>query len=97
MHMKIHRTPAGEVVALCDTELLGSVLSDGKRRLDLKSHAGFYSGSPVSEQEAVKALSGAQNINLVGKKSLEAARKAGIDISSAVMVSGVPHLQAYKI
>jgi hypothetical protein len=97
MYLKIHKTAQGEVTAICDSELLGQVLSEGALKLDLRSHAGFYMGRKVSEQEAVQALSGAQSINLVGSKSLAAARKAGVDTGAAMRISGVPHLQAYRI
>jgi len=97
MYLKIHKTPLGQVTAICDAELIGKVLSGGKIRLDLQSHAGFYSGQKISEEEAVRALSGADNVNLVGKKSLAAAAKAGMDTSSAILISGVPHLQVYKL
>jgi len=97
MYLKIHKTPLGQVTAMCDAELVGKVLSEGKIKLDLQSHSGFYSGQKVSEEEAVRALSGAENVNLVGKKSLAAAKKAGVDIRSAMQISGVPHLQAYKL
>ncbi|MCX8174870.1 MAG: DUF424 family protein [Candidatus Micrarchaeota archaeon] len=97
MYMRIHEGAEGSVVALCDEELLGRVLSDGKRRLDLKQYAGFYQGRRVSHQQAVEALRSAKNINLVGKKAMRAAAEAGIDVSAAVLIQSVPHLQAYRI
>jgi len=97
MYLKLHSTPAGEVVAVCDAELLGMVISDGKRHLDLKKHASFYQGEKAAPDDVRKALLCAKNANLVGKKALAAAKKAGIDISGAVLISGVPHLQAYSV
>ena len=97
MYLKIHSSPEGDVVALCDAAVLGRVLAEGKMHLDLKVHGPFYKGEKVSEAEAIEALTGARNANLVGAKSLGAAKKAGLDISGAIMIAGVPHLQIYGI
>jgi len=97
MYLKVHSSPLGEVVALCDAELLGLVISEGETRLDLRSHASFYKGKRVTPREAKQALMGARNANIVGRKSLAAAQKAGIDCARALTISGVPHLQIYGI
>jgi hypothetical protein len=97
MYLKIHSSPEGDIVALCDDELLGRVLTEGKIRLDLKAHGSFYKGGKVTAAKAVEALKGARNANLVGKGSLSAAKSAGLDVSGAIMISGVPHLQLYRI
>lgn len=97
MYLKVHHTPQGDIVALCDAELIGRVLANKKYRLDLQSHANFYQGKLVEKKDAIAALSGAQNVNLVGKKSIEAAKNAGLAVSHAVAIGGVPHLQAYRL
>lgn len=97
MYLKVHSTPNGEVVALCDAALLGRVLSEGKIRLDLVKYADFYRGEKVGEQQAVSALSSAANANILGEKSIAAAAQAGLDVSGAIKISGVPHLQLYKV
>ena len=97
MYLRIHSSPEGVVVALCDAELIGRRLSQGNLVLDLGKYASFYQGEKVTVAEAAEALKGAANINLVGKKALAAATGAGVDISGAISISGVPHLQAYRI
>ncbi len=97
MYLKVHETPEGEVVALCDAELIGRVLADSKRRLDLSMFASFYRGERVGREDAVEALRPARNANLVGRKALAAALEAGIDTSGAVEIAGVPHLQVYRV
>ncbi len=96
MYLKLHNTPAGQVVAVCDAAIMGKVLCEGNRRLDLEAHSGFYRGKKVGLPEAAEALSGAQNANLVGEKSIKAASLAGLDVSGAITISGVPHLQVYR-
>jgi len=95
MYLKTHASPDGEIVALCDIELIGKVLTKGKMRLDLSAYAPFYLGKKVDEKEAVAALKAAQNANIVGAKALAAAKKAGLAVSHATTIGGVPHLQAY--
>jgi len=97
MYLKVHKFPGGEIVALCDADLLGQVLSDSKRHLDLCAHANFYNGKKVDRKAAVSALRGAINVNLVGKKSLAAAKSAGFRATKAQRIAGVPHLQIYSI
>lgn len=97
MFLKVHRFPGGEIVALCDAELLGRVLTDGRRVLDLKAHASFYNGRKVGKKEAADALRGAASINVVGKKSVAAAAAAGIRTAASQAIGGVPHLQAYSV
>ena len=96
MYMKLHGTPDGGVVALCDAELIGRVLAGGGRRLDLSKFSGFYKGELVGQEQAASALAAARNANIVGEKSMAAARKAGLDVSGAVEIAGVPHLQVYR-
>ncbi|MFA6213706.1 MAG: DUF424 family protein [Candidatus Micrarchaeia archaeon] len=97
MYLKMHASPDGEIAALCDIELIGKVLESGKLRLDLSAYAPFYLGRKVGEKEAVEALSRAQNANIVGKKALAAAKKAGLAVSHAKTIGGVPHLQLYRM
>lgn len=97
MYLKMHSSPDGEITALCDIELIGKVLTSGKMRLDLSAYAPFYLGKKVEEKEAVEALKLSQNANIVGKKALAAAKKAGLAVSHAKTIGGVPHLQLYRM
>lgn len=98
-HEKVDRN--GNVVviaAVCDRELLGKKFKQGKAVLDLKKHAGFYSGKELSEGEAVELIRESRNLNLVGVKAVAAARKAlKVGACSVKRVKGVPHLQVYYL
>ncbi len=87
------------VLAACDEELLGKTFSSKNGVLDLKAYAGFYKGVKTSEEKAVELMRSADNLNLVGRKSIELARKAfaGLNKKNVKKISGVPHLQVYKI
>ncbi len=97
MFLKIHGSEVNRIVALCDAEFLGRVLAEGKIRLDLEKYADFYRGEKVDAAKAVAALRETKNANIVGARSLAAAKEAGFDVSGAIIISGVPHLQAYGI
>ena len=90
------------VLAVCDEELLGSVFRGAHSVIDLKKYASFYKGELVSEARAVELIGGgracADNLNLVGDRSLAAARKAlKLNGSSVKRVAGVPHLQVFHV
>lgn len=85
------------VVALCDADLLGKVFEGDGLFLDLKSHRSFYEGEKVSKEQAVDLLRDADSANVVGKKSVDAAKKAFGSDSSVVFIAGVPHLQVYRV
>jgi hypothetical protein len=81
MYLKIHKPQnIRPVVALCDSELLGKKFDDGKRQLDIREN--FYKGDKVNEEQAINIIK-IQSVedasfNIVGKKSIDVAIKAGI-------------------
>lgn len=97
MYMKVHHTPEGDIVAICDAVLIGKRLAEGSVQLDLSIHSGFYMGKKVAKREAVAILSLAASANIVGEKSLDAAKSAGFQVRGCRMVCGVPHMQAYRL
>ncbi|MCW8965223.1 MAG: DUF424 family protein [Candidatus Pacearchaeota archaeon] len=69
-----------DVVAVCDSDLLGKYFEEGDLQLDVKES--FYKGEEVSYDEAVKIISNMANedatFNIVGKESVRAGIEAGI-------------------
>ena len=69
-----------DVVAICDSDLLGKRFEEGKFQLDVKES--FYKGEEKSESETVEFLKRMRmedaTFNIVGRKSVKAALKAGI-------------------
>lgn len=99
VHKKINAAGIEEcVLAVCDKELLGKVWRGSAGCIDLVHYKDFYEGRIVSEKEAIELMKNAGNMNLVGKKALEAARKAfRVSEASVKKIGGVPHLQVYRI
>ncbi|MCK4443422.1 MAG: DUF424 family protein [Thermoplasmata archaeon] len=93
--MKVYRQSGEVVVAACDAELLGETFEEGEMILKVTS---FYDGFACSEEELVVNLRAATSANLVGKKVIKAAVKAGfIDEGCVIKIGGVPHAQLYMI
>lgn len=92
MLVKIHKSYR-DVVAVCDSELLGKYFEQGDRILDIRET--FYSGEEIEEKNLVdlmKTLSREDaTFNIAGKESVNCALKAGIISKEGVLkVQGVP-------
>ena len=82
-----------DIVAVCDVELLGKVFEEEKFQLDVKES--FYKGEKVNEPKAIKLMKDMvledATFNIVGKKSIDAAIKAGVIHKNSVgEIQGVP-------
>lgn len=91
MLVKIHKSYR-DIVAVCDSELLGRKLEQGKVVLEITE---FYNGKGIAEQELVTLLKdyAAEDatFSIVGDKSVNAALKAGIISKEGIKkVQGVP-------
>jgi len=79
MLIKIHKAYR-DVVAICDSELLGKYFEEGRFQLHLKES--FYKGEEVCEEELIQIIARLAKedatFNIVGKKSVQAAIKAGL-------------------
>jgi len=69
-----------DVVAICDSELLGKKFEQGKFQLDVKKN--FYKGKEVSEEKAIEIMKDMAKedatFNIVGEQSINVALKVGI-------------------
>ena len=98
-YFRILEHSGNRIAALCDEELIGTIITDGKITIDLKKYAGFYKGEKVTEEDKiVKELKSCNSINLVGKRSVGLAIKNRIiEEQNLIIVNGIPHAQAYWI
>lgn len=68
------------IVAACDKELIGKIFEEGKLQLNAKES--FYKGEEIAEKEMIELLKDYSKedatFNLVGKKVIDSALKAGI-------------------
>ena len=92
-------SPKGVMIAMCDEEILGRVLKEGKVELDLKQYGGFYKGTLASEAEAAKFIDhGVYSANVVGERSVKLFIDAGLVRPEEVRrVQGVPVVHLFKV
>jgi len=97
MFLKVHRSrETGDVVAVCDRELLNTTLCH--EQLSITITDSFYGKTPATENEVREALKGAGNINLIGERSVNLAIEMGLVAQSGCMMIGkVPHAQIYRL
>jgi len=90
---KIGRTV---LLAICDCEVLGRTLREGKIVFHVKDE--FYNGGKVSVEEAVGMIKNSTIVNLVGRNCVEKAIAKGYVHPEAVLhIEGVPHAQIVKL
>jgi hypothetical protein len=82
-----------DVVAICDSSILGKKFEEGKFQLDLKES--FYKGEEVEEEKVIEILKKMAEedatFNIVGKESITAALKAGVISKESVgRIKGIP-------
>jgi len=79
MLIKIHKSYR-DVVAICDSELLGEKFEEGERILEVRES--FFNGEEKNEGEIIELMKELSKedatFNIVGEKSVNAALKAGI-------------------
>lgn len=97
MYLKVHRIPgAGEVVAVCDAELLNVTLMHGDVKVCISG--GFYGTERVDEEEVRKALCDAANANIIGKRAVALAIAMDlITEADCIMIGDVPHVQIFRV
>jgi hypothetical protein len=84
------------LLAICDCEVLGRTLREGKIVFHVKDE--FYNGGKVSVEEAVGMIANSTIVNLVGKNCVETAIAKGYVHPDAVLrIEGVPHAQIVKL
>lgn len=84
------------LVAVCDKDLIGKTLRDGKIKLEVKKE--FYGDQLTTPEEAAKALSEANTGNIVGKKSVKIAiEKNLVNPSAVIHIAGIPHVNIIRL
>ncbi|MCK5043415.1 DUF424 family protein [Candidatus Pacearchaeota archaeon] len=82
-----------EIVAICDFNLIGKKFGEGKFQLDVKEN--FYKGEEVPEEKVIDIMQNMSKedatFNIVGKKSVNCALKAGIISKEGIKkIKGIP-------
>jgi uncharacterized protein len=95
-YVNVKKVGGNVVLAICDCEILGKTLREGKIVFHVKEE--FYKGGLVTVEEAVDMIENSTIVNMVGKCCVEKAIKRGYVHPQAVLnIEGVPHAQIVKL
>jgi len=95
-YVNIKKMGRNVLLAICDCDLLGRTLREGKIVFHIKDE--FYNGGKVGVEEAVGMIENSTIVNLVGKYCVEKAISKGYVHPEAVLqIEGVPHAQIVKL
>jgi hypothetical protein len=94
--MNLKQNGRNVLLAVCDCNLLGKTLREGKIVFKVKDE--FYKGRMATVDEAMGMISNSTIVNLVGKCCVEKAIAKGYVHPDAVLnIEGVPHAQIVKL
>ena len=96
VYMNLKKTGRNVLLCICDVEILGKTLREGKMIFCVKED--FYRGRRVAVEEAVDLIEASTIVNMVGKNVVKKAIERGFVHPEAVLnIEGVPHAQIVKI
>lgn len=82
-----------DVIAICDSHLIGKRFEEGKFQLDIKEN--FYSGQELSEEKVAVMINQMARedatFNIVGERAVEIAIREGLVLRESVKtIQGIP-------
>ena len=94
--MNLKKIGRNVLLCMCDTEILGRTLREGKIVFRVKED--FYKGARVDVEEAVSMIESSTIVNMVGKNVVKKAIERGFVHPEAVLqIEGIPHAQIVKV
>lgn len=94
--MNIRKIGNNVLLAICDCEILGRTLREGKIVFCIKEE--FYKGAKVTLDEAVDMIENSTIVNIVGKNVVQKAIERGYVHPEAILnIEGIPHAQIVKM
>jgi len=95
VYMNLRKISNNMLLAICDAEILGKTLREGKIVFHVKEE--FYKGAKVSIEEAVAMIENSTIVNMIGKNVVKKAMEKGYVHPEAVLsIEGIPHAQIVK-
>lgn len=95
VYLNVRKSGNNVVLAVCDCDLLGKTLREGKIVFKVKDE--FYNGRKATVDEAVGLIGNSTIVNLVGKNCVGLAIKEGyVHPEAVIKIDGVPHAQIMK-
>lgn len=99
MYLRIHDKKDGKIIAVCDKELIGKILEEGDKCINLNQYQDFYKGELSDINTISNALKNNFNsANLVGENAVNVALNIGLVEKNEIMyINTTPYIQIYKI
>jgi len=95
VYLNVKKVGNNTILAVCDCDLLGKTLKEGKIVFHIKDE--FYKGKKTTVEEAIDLITNATIVNLVGKTCVEKAiAEKHVHPDAIVKIEGVPHAQIMK-
>ncbi|MGF3522859.1 MAG: DUF424 domain-containing protein [Candidatus Bathyarchaeia archaeon] len=96
VYVNLKKVGGNVLLAICDADLLGKTLKQGKIVFHIKQE--FYNGGKLTVEEAVDMIENSTIVNMVGKCCVDQAIAKGYVHPEAVLeIEGVPHAQIVKL
>ena len=96
VYVNLKKAGTNVLLAVCDCELLGRTLREGRIVFHIKAE--FYNGRKATVEEAMGMIDNSTIVNLVGKCCVEKAIAEGYVHPEAVLnIQGIPHAQIVKL
>ena len=96
VYVNLKKVGANVLLAVCDCDLLGKTLREGKIVFKIKNE--FYNGRKATVDEAMDMIYNSTIVNLVGKTCVEEAIAKGYVHPDAILkIQGIPHAQILKL
>ena len=96
VYVNLKKVGGNVLLAICDSEVLGKTLREGKIVFHVKEE--FYNGGRVTVEEALDMIANSNIVNMVGKNCVEKAIAKGYVHPQAVLsIEGVLHAQIVKL
>ena len=94
-HFNLKKEGNNVLLAICDEELLGKTLREGK--IVFKISEDFYKGKKISIDQAVSMIENSTIINIIGNECVKKAIENGFVHPEAVLkIEGISHVQIMK-
>jgi hypothetical protein len=96
VYVNLKKIGRNVLLSMCDTEILGRTLREGKIVFCVKED--FYRGTRVDVEEAVSMIESSTIVNMIGKNVVKEAIEKGFVHPEAVLkIEGVPHAQIVRL
>jgi len=96
VYMNLRKMGKCVLLAICDAEILGKTLREGKIVFRIKEE--FYKGTKVNVEEAVALIEQSTIVNMVGENIVKKAVEKGyVHPEAIIKIQGIPHAQIIKI